>query len=544
MKNILVLFKFSFHLVMSIGCSQIMAQTRPNIVFIMSDDHGYQAISSYGYGLNETPNIDRLAKEGALFTRATVSNSLCAPSRAVILTGKLSHINGKVDIAHSTFDWSQDNFAKELHKNGYQTAIIGKVHLAGRPQGFDYAAALPDQGEYYNPDFIINGDTVNMKGYVTDLTTDLTLDWIKNRDKNKPFCVLYHQKAPHREWLPALRYIGEYTKKTFREPNTLFDNYEGRGTAAKQAEMNIYEYMNWAGDNKIPPKVMDEMGLRPASNWGRGAYDKNLGRMSFDQRRVWDSVYNPIMERFRKDYPNMSQEDVMRWKYERYMQDYLGTIAAVDDGVGRLLDFLKENGLDENTIVIYTSDQGFYMGEHGWFDKRFMYEESLRTPLLIRYPKEIKPGQRLDQLVQNLDFAPTILDYAGVEIPKGMQGESFRGLLSGQRKNWRDAVYYNYYGYPVIHQVKRHYGIRTDRYKLIHFYYDIDEWELYDLEKDPEEMHNVHNDPAYAKVSMNMHKRLEELRIKYKDSDKNDQWFIKYNNEKPLPKYIFNGQLN
>lgn len=541
------MLKHGFYLIM--GClffsPRLVAQqaksSRPNIVFIMSDDHGYQAISAYGYGLNNTPNIDRLAKEGAIFTRATVTNSICAPSRAVILTGKHSHVNGKVDIAHSLFDWNQDNFAKDLHRAGYQTAIVGKVHLAGRPQGFDYSAVLPDQGDYYNPDFIINGDTVNMKGYVTDITTDMTLNWLKNRDQSKPFCVLYHQKAPHREWLPALRYINEYTHKTFPEPKTLFDNYENRGAAARQAEMNIYEYMNWAGDNKVPPAVIDELGLQGRPNLGKSAYNSYLGRMSFEQRRTWDSLYNPIMEQFRKDYPNMTQKDVMRWKYQRYMQDYLGTIAAVDDGVGRVLDFLKENHLDENTIVIYTSDQGFYLGEHGWFDKRFMYEESLRTPLLIRYPKEIKAGQKLDYLVQNLDFAPTLLDYAGVKVPEEMQGESFRGLLNGKQHTWRDAIYYSYYGYPVVHMVKRHYGVRTDRYKLIHFYYDVDEWELYDLEKDPEEMKNVYNDPAYSNIRKNMYQKLDDLRKKYKDSEENDNWFIKYNNSKPLPQYIFNG---
>lgn len=534
MKKIIFVFIAILLIVSDSIFAQLSGKNRPNIVFIMSDDHAYQAISAYGYGLNQTPNIDRLAEEGVLFTKATVTNSLCAPSRAVILTGKLSHINGKVDITHSTFDWNQDNFAKNLHKNGYQTAIFGKVHLAGPPQGFDYSAALPDQGQYYNPDFIINGDTVNLKGYVTDLTTKMTLDWIKNRDKTKPFCVLYHQKAPHREWLPALRYIGDYTKKQYPEPKTLFDNYEGRGTAAKEAEMSIYENMNWAGDNKIPPALMDVLNLKPGSNWGKNAYIQNLSRMTFDQRITWDSVYDPIMRKFELDYPNMSKTDLMKWRYQRYMQDYMGTVAAIDDGVGQLLSFLKENGLDENTIVVYTSDQGFYLGEHGWFDKRFMYEESMRTPLIIRYPKEIKAGQRLDYLVQNLDFAPTLLDYAGVKVPADMQGESFRNLMNGKQNTWRDVVYYSYYGYPDIHMVKRHYGIRTNRYKLIHFYYDINEWELYDLEKDPEEMKNVYNDPSYAKVKKMLTKKLAKVRRYYKDSDENDAWFVKYNNKNPL----------
>jgi arylsulfatase A-like enzyme len=498
---------------------------RPNIVFIMSDDHAYQAISAYGHGLNQTPNIDRIAKEGAIFTRSTVTNSICAPSRAVLLTGKHSFVNGKVDNVQP-FDWEQDNFPKLLQANGYQTAMIGKIHLDGLPTGFDYSAVLPGQGAYYNPDFIINGERKRLSGYVTDLTTEMTLDWLKNRDPEKPFCVLYHQKAPHREWLPANRHYKTYTNMTFQEPETLFDDYEGRGTAARESEMNILDHMNWAGDSKVYPDVMDRLGIDETAGWDKAAFHREVGRMDFDQRAAWDSVYGPVNEEFQRDYPNMNEKALMQWRYQRYMQDYLGCIASVDDGVGEVLDFLKANGLDENTIVVYTSDQGFYLGEHGWFDKRFMYEESFRTPLLIRYPKEIKAGSSFDQLVQNLDFAPTFLDYAGIEIPEAMQGESFRQLLSGQSGEWRDAVYYTYYEYPSIHMVKRHYGVATDRYKLMHFYYDIDEWELYDLEKDPHEMTNVYDDPDYADVQEMMHGRLVELREKYGDSDENDQRFL------------------
>ncbi len=499
---------------------------RPNIVYIMSDDHGYQAVSAYGYGLNKTPHIDRIAKEGAIFTRATVTNSLCAPSRAVLLTGKHSFINGKVDNV-SSFDWSQDNFPKLLRGAGYQTAMVGKIHMDGLPQGFDYSAVLPGQGDYYNPVFIINGENKKINGYVTDVTTDLALEWLESRDKEKPFCLLYHQKAPHREWLPAERHYKEYTKMTFAEPKTLFDNYEGRGTAAKASEMNILKDMNWAGDSKIKPGVMEELGIPPTLKWDKDAYNNNLGRMDAAQRKAWDAVYDPINEDFKKKYSSMSKEDLMRWRYQRYMQDYLGTIAAVDDGVGEVLDYLDRNGLTENTIVVYTSDQGFYMGEHGWFDKRFMYEESLRTPLLVRYPKEIKPGTTINSLVQNLDFAPTFLDYADAKVPADMQGKSMRKLMSGTTSKWRDAIYYTYYEYPSIHMVKRHYGIRTDRYKLIHFYHDIDEWELYDLEKDPQEMHNVYQDPAYKKVKKTMHRKLKKIRKSYKDSDANDQNFIR-----------------
>jgi arylsulfatase A-like enzyme len=507
---------------------QAPKQTRPNIIFIMSDDHAYQAISAYGYGINQTPNIDRLAREGAIFTRACVTNSLCAPSRAVMLTGKHSFINGKVDNSQR-FDWDQDNFPKLLQKAGYQTALIGKIHLDGIPQGFDYSMVLPGQGNYYNPDFLIDGKKVRIKGYVTDIITNTALDWLKSkRDPNKPFCLLYHQKAPHREWMPAEKYYKQYTKMEFKEPATLFDDYQGRGTAAKTQEMNILLNQNWAGDSKLYPDVMEKLGIKETSGWGINAFNGNIGRMDEAQKAAWDSVYRPINEEFTKLYPKIKSDKkaLMHWRYERYMQDYLACIASVDDGVGEVLDYLDKAGMAENTIVVYTSDQGFYLGEHGWFDKRFMYKESFGTPLLVRYPKEIKPGSKFNQLVQNLDFAPTFLDYAGVPIPTDMQGESFRNLVSGKASEWRDAVYYTYYEYPAIHMVKRHYGIATDRYKLIHFYYDIDEWELYDLQKDPDEMHSVYNDPAYAGVRQDLHKRLDELRAKYGDSDALDKKFL------------------
>ena len=499
---------------------------RPNIIFIMSDDHGYQAISAYGFGLNNTPNIDRLAKEGAIFTRGFVTNSLCAPSRAVMLTGKHSFINGKVDNVQP-FNWDQEMFPKLLRANGYQTALVGKIHLDGTPQGFDYSAVLEGQGHYYNPDFIINGKKEQIHGYATTIITNLALDWLKNRDPDKPFCLLYHHKAPHREWLPEEKYYKEYIHKTFKEPETLYDDYSGRGTAAKSAEMRILNNMNWAGDNKIYPEVMDKLGIKENTDWGRNALKNNLGRMDEQQRAAWDSVYKPMNEEFVKEYPGMSQKEMTHWKYERYMQDYLACIASVDDGVGEVLDYLDKNGLTDNTIVVYTSDQGMYLGEHGWFDKRFMYQESFRTPILMRYPEEIKPGTVVDKMVQNLDFAPTFLDYAGVTVPGDMQGLSFRKLAEGDSTNWRDAIYYTYYEYPSIHMVKRHYGVRTDRYKLMHFYYDIDEWELYDLQKDPHEMHNVYDDPAYADVQKMMHGRLTELRKKYGDSDANDQRYLK-----------------
>lgn len=490
---------------------------RPNIIFIMSDDHAYQAISAYGHGLNETPNIDRLAQEGALFTRSTVTNSISAPSRAVLLTGKHSFVNGKVDNV-SPFDWNQPNFPKLMQANGYQTAMIGKIHLDGIPQGFDFSMVLPDQGDYYNPDFLIDGEKIRKEGYCTEIITETTLDWLKNkRDPDKPFCVLYHQKAPHRNWQPAPKYLTLYDDVTFEPPANFFDNYEGRGRAAKEQEMQVHGHARWGHDFKM---IVNPYG-------DSTGFHHELDRFTPQQREDWLKAYTPKIEAFKAKYHELTDKEIALWKYNQYIKDYLRTIKSVDDGVGELLDYLEEAGLAENTIVVYTSDQGFYLGEHGWFDKRFMYEESFRTPLLIRYPKEIKAGTVIDALVQNLDYAPTFLDYAGIRVPKEMQGESFRKLVAGKTDKWRDAVYYTYYEFPAVHMVKRHYGVATDRYKLIHFYYDIDEWEMYDLETDPMEMRNIYNDPAYAEVQETLHKKLEELRVYYGDSDSLNQQFLR-----------------
>ena len=489
----------------------------PNIIYIMSDDHAYQAISAYGHGLNETPNIDRLAKEGAMFTRSTVTNSISAPSRAVLLTGKHSFLNGKIDNS-VPFNWDQPNFPKIMQANGYQTAMIGKIHLDGIPQGFDFSMVLPGQGQYYNPDFLINGKKIRKEGYCTEIITETTLDWLKNkRDPNKPFCVLFHQKAPHRNWMPAPKYLTLYDDVTFSPPANFFDNYEGRGSAAREQEMQVHGHAQWGHDFKF---IVDPNGD------STGFYN-DLKRLTPEQREDWLAAYTPENEEFKANYASMTDREIAIWKYNRYIKDYLRTIKSVDDGVGELLDYLEEAGLAENTVVVYTSDQGFYLGEHGWFDKRFMYEESFRTPLLVRYPKEIKPGTVIDALVQNLDFAPTLLDYAGIKAPEDMQGESFRKLVAGKTKKWHDAVYYTYYEYPAVHMVKRHYGVATDRYKLIHFYYDVDEWEMYDLQTDPMEMKNIYDDPEYAEVRENLHKKLEELRKQYGDSDELNDKFIK-----------------
>lgn len=504
-----------FSLLLLVNCaSKEVSESRPNIIFIMSDDHAYQAISAYGYGLNQTPNIDRLADQGAIFTRSCVTNSICAPSRAVMLTGKHSFINGKVDNVQP-FNWDQENFPKLLQSNGYQTAMIGKIHLDGLPQGFDFSMVLPGQGAYYNPDFLVNGKRERFEGYCTEIITETALDWLKNkRDQEKPFCMLYHQKAPHRNWKPAPKYLTLYDDKTFDPPANYFDNYEGRGTAAHTQEMQVDGHARWGHDFKM---VIDP-------NGDSTGFHRELNRFNDKQREDWLNAYTPKNDAMKA--ANLEGEELGKWKFNRYIKDYLRTIKSVDDGVGEVLDYLDENGLTDNTIVIYTSDQGFYLGEHGWFDKRFMYKESFRTPLLIRYPKEIQAGTKIEKLVQNLDFAPTFLEYAGIEVPKAMQGESFRELVGGETSDFREAVYYTYYEYPSVHMVKRHYGVANERYKLMHYYYDVDEWELYDLETDPDEMKSVYGDPEYAKVQAQMHDKLKELRAYYGDSDENDEKFL------------------
>jgi arylsulfatase A-like enzyme len=468
-------------------------QKRPNILFIMSDDHDAHAISCYGSKVNETPHIDRLAKEGMRFEHCFCTNSLCAPSRAVILTGKYSHLNGLKD-NKDTFDGGQQTGPKLLQQAGYETAIIGKWHLKTDPTGFDYWDILPGQGVYYNPVLIEMGRRKKHQGYVTEIITDHALRWLKGRTSDKPFYLMLHHKAPHREWEPAPKYLTFYDDKKIPEPATLFDDYSGRGRAAHEQDMTIAKTMTNRDVKLVPPN-----GLTP------------------EQKAQWDAAYDPKIKAFKETDPQ--GRDLVRWKYRRYMQDYLGCIASVDESVGRVLDYLQEAGLADNTIVFYTSDQGFFLGEHGWFDKRFMYEESLQMPLLVRYPKEIQAGSVNKDLVMNLDFAETFLDYAGVRAPQDMQGVSLRPLLRGRTPvDWRKAVYYHYYEFPAVHSVKRHYGVRTERYKLIHFYNDIDEWELYDLQSDPDEMRNVYNDPAYEDTVKELTAELKRLREKYKDT--------------------------
>ncbi|REK11185.1 MAG: DUF4976 domain-containing protein [Planctomycetota bacterium] len=473
----------------------------PNILFIFSDDHAFQALSAYGEARNllDTPNLDRIAREGMLFNRCIVPNSICGPSRATILTGKYSHLNGFYNNSNSRFDGSQTTFPKLLNKAGYSTAIFGKWHLRTDPTGFDHWHILPGQGAYYNPPMIKNGKQVKHEGYTTDIITDLTIDWLKNRDRSKPFLVMSQHKAPHREWEPALRHLGHDNDRDYPEPETLFDDYSGRGIAERDQDMTIEKTMTPRDVKLVAPR-----NLTP------------------EQRKKWDAYYEPRNEKFRQ--ANLSGKDLVRWRYNRYMHDYLGCIKAIDESVGRLLKFLDDEGLAENTIVVYSSDQGFYLGEHGWFDKRWIFEESLRTPLLVRWPGVTEPGSTSDALVSNVDFAETFLDVAGIDVPDAMQGRSLVPLLEGNKPDdWRDSFYYHYYEYPRPHHVRPHYGVVTDRYKLVHFYGpDCDYWELFDLKNDPHELKSVYDDPSYADTRERLTAEVQRLREELKVPETED----------------------
>lgn len=471
-------------------------ETKPpvNIILLFTDDHAAHSISAYGSKMNQTPNLDRLANEGMLFRNCFVTNSICAPSRAVVLTGKHSHLNGVYDNAVA-FDGTQQTFPKLLQKAGYQTAMIGKWHLKSDPTGFDHWSVLLGQGTYYNPTFKTPRGIVKETGYTTDIICDYTLKWLKEqRDQKKPFMLFCQHKAPHRSWEPGPNHLTLYDDVTLPEPPTLFDDYAGRTGAAKKQEMTVERHLT-DGDLK----------LKPPSN------------LTPEQLKKWNEAYEPKNEAFRK--AKLTGKELVRWKYQRYMKDYLRCVASVDDNVGRLLKYLDESGLAKNTVVVYCSDQGFYLGDHGWYDKRWMYEESLRTPLMVRWPGVIKPGSENRDLVQNLDFAQTFLDIAGVAQPADMQGRSLVPLLKGQTPaDWRKSIYYHYYEFPAVHMVARHYGVRTDRYKLIHFY-QTDEWELFDLQKDPRELKSVYADPEYQNVVKELKSEVDRLRDQYKVKD-------------------------
>ncbi len=496
------------YLVISCGQEADEAPRKPNIVFVFADDHAYQAISAYGSKINQTPNIDRLAEEGIRFDRCLVTNSICAPSRAVILSGKYSHLNGVAD-NRLEFDGSQQTFPKLLQGAGYQTAIVGKWHLKSDPTGFDYWEVLPGQGAYYNPDFRTAAGPVRHEGHTTDIITDLTLAWLKEkRDPDKPFMLMYQHKAPHRNWMPGAEYLSMYDGETLPEPETLFDDYSHRASPASKQTMEIGRHMTDVTDLKLAPHSPDGLPEQQARRW-----NNTFGRLTEEQRATWFAAYDPKNEEFRK--LNLEGDDLVRWKYQRYVKDYLRCIASIDANLGRILDYLDEAGLADNTVVIYSSDQGFYLGEHGWFDKRWMYEESLRTPLLARWPGVIQAGSVNKEIVSNIDFAPTFLEIAGVEPPADMQGASLVPFLRGQDvSGWRQSFYYHYYE-KGPHDVVEHYGVATQRHKLIR-YPESDEWELFDLETDPNEMHSRYGEADYADIQKELNEELLRLRAELK----------------------------
>ncbi|MEH6307815.1 sulfatase [Olivibacter sp. CPCC 100613] len=512
---------------------------KPNIIFIFSDDHAYQAIGAYGSKYAHTPNIDRIAREGAIFNNFLVTNSICGPSRANLLTGKYSHENGYF-ANEGKFNVEQQLFSRLLKQADYQTAWVGKWHLGTLPgDAFDYWNILPGQGHYYNPDFINQAnDTTRIEGYVTNIITDLATDWLDGRDTDKPFFLVVGEKATHREWLPDLEDLGAYDSINFPLPETFYDNYVGRKAAADQ-DMTVEKTMRLKEDLKVHidyelnekdlqkqkeeikqkffgnEKLTSEQEQQIDEYLRRGVYR----RLTDEQLKKFSTYYNKISKEF--DAKKLSGKALAEWKYQRYIKDYLSTANALDRNIGKLLAYLDEKGLAENTIVIYGSDQGFYLGEHGWFDKRFIYQESLKTPFVIRYPGIVKPGTRIDQHVLNIDWAPTLLEIAGVAVPKDIQGQSFLPVLQANGKNvkTREASYYHYYEFPQPHHVSPHFGLTTERYKLVRFYKGQNAWELYDLEKDPQELHNIYEDKAYRATVDELKGKLKKLIDQYQDKE-------------------------
>lgn len=490
---------FAFFLCLSASSQN----ARPNVLFILSDDHAYQATSAYGNKYVQTPNIDRIARGGALLMNNFVGNSLCGPSRATLLTGKFSHKNGYT-LNEKTFDLNQETFPVLLQQNGYQTAWIGKLHLGSLPRGFNYFNILPGQGHYYNPDFINNDkDTIRYKGYVTNLISDFFFNWMSQRDTTKPFFAVVGEKATHREWLPDIQDLGAYDNIDFPLPATFFDNYDTR-LAAKDQDMTIDKTMRLKEDLKVGLTFKDY-----------GEYK----RLDEKQSAAYKAYYNDIVTKeFLKK--KLSGKELIKWKFERYLKDYYATAKSLDRNIGKILDYLDSTGLSKNTVVIYASDQGFYLGEHGWFDKRFIYEESLKTSFLIRYPGVIRPNSKIENLISNIDWNPTILDIAGVKIPDEVQGRSFLPVLKQEKvTDWRDAVYYHYYEYPQPHHVSPHFGIRTKDYLLVRFYHGVDSWELFDLKKDPSELNNIYDKTKNSTMVAGLKKKLRELIIQYDDKE-------------------------
>lgn len=490
---------------------------RPNILFLFSDDHALKAISAYGGPLAKiapTPNIDRISKEGAIFENSFVANSICGPSRACILTGKHSHKNGFLRNGNIPFDGKQWTSANVLQKAGYQTCVIGKWHLKSNPVGFDYWEVLPGQGSYYNPDFIqMDGKRKRFPGYATDITTDKSIKWLEQRDKDKPFFLMCQHKAPHRTFAPALRHMNMFDGVEIPEPETLFDDYSNRSKTLPKNEMEIDRHFHWAYDAKVRKDEIQAVGVQLPKPNGYGTPEYN--RMSEEQKEKWDAYYGPLNKKFLEDVKagKLSDKDIVRWKYQRYIRNYLATVKAVDENIGRMLDYLDKNGLAENTIVIYSSDQGFYLGEHGWYDKRWMFEESFKMPFLIRWPGVVKPGSRPKEMIQNIDYAPTFCEAAGIKVPEEVQGRSMIPVLKGEAKDWRKSVYYAYYEVGE-HSVPQHFGVRTDDFKL--FYLPAtDEWQMFDLVDDPQEMKSVYGLPEYAEQQAELKKEYNRLRKQY-----------------------------
>lgn len=501
------------------GVPESATSQRPNIIIIVTDDHAKNAVSAYGSKLINTPNIDRIGREGIRFDNAFVTNSLCGPARAVILTGKYSHLNGFRD-NNDRFDNSQVTFPKILQQAGYYTAIVGKWHLVSEPAGFDYWNILIGQGEYYNPDFVQNGDTLRKEGYATDLITEYALQTLNNRPADKPFCLMLHQKAPHRNFMPNLKDLGAFDSTQLPFPPTLFDDYATRTAAAREQDMEIRDmYHAYDLKLKIPEGKKDPGTGGHGEGHGAKFWEGNYRRFTEEQKKLWDEYYKPISDAFYK--ANLKGKPLEEWMYQRYIKDYLSCVLSVDENIGKLFSYLEEKKLLDNTLIIYTSDQGFFLGEHGWYDKRFMYEESLGIPLVMRYPDKIKAGEINRNLVLNLDIAPTVLDAAGVQVPGNLQGQSLLSLTSDSAPGWRTSLYYHYYEFPYgAHKVKKHFGIRTDRYKLIHFYNDIDEWELFDLKKDPYELNNLYPSAQSKNLSDSLKEALNDLRTFYLDTAK------------------------
>ena len=492
-------FLFTTFLVAALTLISAVAQdSRPNIVFIFTDDHCQQALSAYDATRMATPNMDRIAEGGMLFKRCYVTNGICGPSRAVIQTGKHSHLNGFVRNGN-TFNGDQQTFPKLLNAAGYQTAVIGKWHLKSTPQGYDYFDVLIGQGPYYNPPMLYGGIKAEATkrdhvGYTTDIIGEKALDWLKNdRDPEKPFMLMFQHKAPHRNWQPGPKYLTWLDDQEIPEPATLFDDYSNRASPAANQTMEIKTHLN---DKDL--KLVAPNNLTP------------------EQLEAWNAAYEPKNEAYLAKRDSMTEKEIIKWKYQRYVKDYLRSVKSVDDTIGDVLDYLEVEGLDENTVVIYSSDQGWYLGEHGWFDKRWMYEESLKTPLLVKWPGVVEPGSVSNDIVSNLDFAETFLEIAGVDAPEDMQGESFDPILKGKTpKDWRTTFYYHYYEFPGAHSVARHYGVTDGDHKLIQ-YYHLDEGELFDLKKDPNEMNSVYDSPEYASKRKELESELERLREYYR----------------------------